>query len=251
LEIKKLISKKDYHALFGIIDNSFLCNSDENYIELVEQFKKLIPFDSSLSALVNLRLFSYEDMVNKTINSGYPLEYLKIYTENKYHLKDPSWQKFYETSDIQNSNDLVGVYNYRPENPVFRLREEFGINNEFFYGLGNHDLGFFTLIGIYGNQVKDDKRTRLIIKYLVPFLLARLINIVPHNGKSGTTILTSTEIEILKWIKEGKSSWEISMILNRSESCINFHTTNILKKLDASNRTHAVVLAIEKSLIDI
>ena len=251
MEIKNWVSNEDLQILFEIIDKSFLCESDEDYKKLIEQMKRLIPFDSSLSGFVDLRRISYEDMLNKTINSGYPLEFNKIYAENKYHLKDAIIQKFYETLDIQYSCDFVGVYNYGPENPAFILREEFGINNEFIYGLGSHNLGLFALFSIYGKQVKNDKRTRIIIKYLIPYLSARLIKLVPYNDTNGMTILTPTELEILNWIKEGKSSWEISLILQKSERCINFHISNILKKLDAMNRTHAVVKALDNNLISI
>jgi len=41
------------------------------------------------------------------------------------------------------------------------------------------------------------------------------------------------------------------MILNRSERVINFHINNILKKLDAVNRTHAVAIALENNLLAI
>jgi DNA-binding CsgD family transcriptional regulator len=55
----------------------------------------------------------------------------------------------------------------------------------------------------------------------------------------------------LNWLKEGKTSWEISVILNKSERVVNFHINNVLKKLNAMNRTHAVVMAIKNNLIDL
>jgi DNA-binding CsgD family transcriptional regulator len=89
------------------------------------------------------------------------------------------------------------------------------------------------------------------MKYCFPFLVPRLLDLIPHNQNRDTIALTPTELEILNWIKEGKSSWEISLILHKSERCINFHISNILKKLDAMNRTHAVVKALENNLITI
>ncbi len=56
---------------------------------------------------------------------------------------------------------------------------------------------------------------------------------------------------MLNWIKEGKSSWEISVILGVSERTIKFHVCNVMRKLDAVTRTHAVAIAIEQGLIDI
>jgi DNA-binding CsgD family transcriptional regulator len=251
MELSKWISKEDIHILFDIINQSFLCKSEEDYKKLIEQLKKLLYFDCAISGFFDLRRISYDNLLSTSINSGYPSEYLKIYSENKYHIKDPLYLKFYETLEIQNTNDLIGIYNYGPEHPVFRLREAYGIRNVFLYGLGNHSLNYFTLISMSGQQIKNDQRTKMIIKYLFPFLANLLINLVPCNFKEDIIPLTPTELEVLKWIKEGKSSWEISMILKRSERVINFHTTNILKKFNATNRTHAVVIALENNLISI
>jgi DNA-binding CsgD family transcriptional regulator len=61
--------------------------------------------------------------------------------------------------------------------------------------------------------------------------------------------LTNRELEILKWVKEGKSNWETSEILGLSVKTIEYHVGNILKKLGAANRTTAVVMAIKHRLL--
>jgi len=58
--------------------------------------------------------------------------------------------------------------------------------------------------------------------------------------------LSQRENEVLNWIMEGKSSWDISNILNISESTVKFHIDKIMKKLSAVNRTHAVAIAMRK-----
>jgi DNA-binding CsgD family transcriptional regulator len=65
------------------------------------------------------------------------------------------------------------------------------------------------------------------------------------------SVLTNREIEVLNWLKLGKTSWEVSLILNVSERTIYFHTNNIIKKLNAGNRTHAVAIACTLGIIDI
>ncbi len=68
------------------------------------------------------------------------------------------------------------------------------------------------------------------------------------NGNNGVS-LSMREKEVLKWLKMGKSSWDISIILDISERTVNFHITNIMNKLDAMTRTQAVAISIEKGLI--
>jgi DNA-binding CsgD family transcriptional regulator len=61
--------------------------------------------------------------------------------------------------------------------------------------------------------------------------------------------LTSRELEILKWMKDGKSNSEISQIIGLSVKTIEYHVGNVLKKLAAPNRTTAVVIAIKLRLL--
>ncbi|MEW6600000.1 MAG: response regulator transcription factor [Nitrospirota bacterium] len=63
-------------------------------------------------------------------------------------------------------------------------------------------------------------------------------------------VLSLREKEVLNWLKQGKSSWEIASILNIVESTVNFHITNIMHKLNAVSRTQAVAIAVEHGLIN-
>jgi LuxR family quorum-sensing transcriptional regulator LasR len=62
--------------------------------------------------------------------------------------------------------------------------------------------------------------------------------------------LTPCEKEILRWMMLGKTNIEISMIIGKAKATINFHSANILSKLDANSRTVAVVKALKMSLVD-
>jgi DNA-binding CsgD family transcriptional regulator len=61
---------------------------------------------------------------------------------------------------------------------------------------------------------------------------------------------TRRERECLEWVARGKSSWDISIILNISENTVNFHLKNTMKKLGASRRSVAAIKAIKLGLID-
>ncbi len=55
--------------------------------------------------------------------------------------------------------------------------------------------------------------------------------------------LTPREYDVLRWLCRGKTNWEMSRILAISESTVKFHVANLIQKLGASNRAHAVALA--------
>jgi DNA-binding CsgD family transcriptional regulator len=51
--------------------------------------------------------------------------------------------------------------------------------------------------------------------------------------------LSKRELEVLHWVSEGKTDWEIGVILSISIYTVKNHVKSILSKLDACNRTHA------------
>lgn len=63
------------------------------------------------------------------------------------------------------------------------------------------------------------------------------------------TRLTPRELECIKWVMAGKSSWEIARILCCSEATINFHIANLKRKFQVQTRQQAVVKAIKEGLI--
>ncbi len=61
--------------------------------------------------------------------------------------------------------------------------------------------------------------------------------------------LSERETEVLAWIAEGKSDWEIANILVISRKTVNFHVENAKRKLAASTRLQAVIRAVRLGLV--
>lgn len=61
--------------------------------------------------------------------------------------------------------------------------------------------------------------------------------------------LTAREIEVLRWTADGKTASEVGSIMEISERTVNFHVGNSLVKLDASNKTAAVIKAAMLGLL--
>lgn len=62
-------------------------------------------------------------------------------------------------------------------------------------------------------------------------------------------VLSRREVQCLRWVEDGKSSWAIGVILNVSYNTVNFHIKNAMRKLETSTRTQAVVKARQLGLI--
>ncbi|OWQ44218.1 DNA-binding response regulator [Roseateles noduli] len=70
--------------------------------------------------------------------------------------------------------------------------------------------------------------------------------IAAHAGQEQ---LSGREIDVLEHIAQGRSNREIGGLLSLSEDTIKARVKTILSKLDARDRTHAVVLALKRGLL--
>jgi NarL family two-component system response regulator LiaR len=61
--------------------------------------------------------------------------------------------------------------------------------------------------------------------------------------------LTAREREVLALVVQGLSNDEIGEQLTLTHSTVKFHVSNILSKLGASTRAHAVALALQHKLV--
>ena len=63
--------------------------------------------------------------------------------------------------------------------------------------------------------------------------------------------LTARELEILKLIAKGNANKEIAAQLSVREDTVKSHVGNILEKLGANDRTHAVTIGIKRGIIEL
>lgn len=63
--------------------------------------------------------------------------------------------------------------------------------------------------------------------------------------------LTSREIEVLRLIAAGRANKLVASDLSITEETVKGHVKNILSKLDARDRTHAVTIALKRGIIEL
>lgn len=67
----------------------------------------------------------------------------------------------------------------------------------------------------------------------------------------GEEDLTSRELEVLRLIRDGHRNKQIADELAIAEATVNFHIKNLVGKLGANDRTHAVTIAIRRGLLQV
>jgi DNA-binding NarL/FixJ family response regulator len=72
--------------------------------------------------------------------------------------------------------------------------------------------------------------------------------VAEHLGQED---LTQRELEVLRLVRDGNRNKQIADQLAISETTVNFHIKNIIDKLQANDRTHAVTIAVRRGLLEI
>ena len=82
-------------------------------------------------------------------------------------------------------------------------------------------------------------------RHVPPEVAARLAE---HLGEED---LTTRELEVLRLIRDGYRNKQIADQLRIAETTVNFHIKNLVDKLGANDRTHAVTIALRRGLMEI
>jgi DNA-binding NarL/FixJ family response regulator len=108
--------------------------------------------------------------------------------------------------------------------------------------------------GACGYLLKNVVRTELIDtirrvqmgKRVVPAEIAA--ELAAHLGESP---VTPKELLVLRAVSEGTSNRRIGARLNITEHTVKGHLKNIMAKLNAIDRTHAVMIALKRGILDL
>ncbi len=106
-------------------------------------------------------------------------------------------------------------------------------------------VGFVWMAGVPANAVGPD----LPLLHLLALCAFDRINRLRVPASNAYAPLTTRERDVLAWVAQGKSAWEIGMILGIAKRTVDEHVSAACRKLNAGNRTQAVVAALRERLI--
>jgi len=247
----ELLSKQDAIYLLELINRSVYCDDKEDLIKLINKLTYLTIHDFTICALAkvseNALLRSYE-----IINISYPVEWLDIYLNQKYYQISPIIKENFTEFKLQYWADTYKKI--PPPKDLLSLQESFGLTRGYSFGLRDLNWSRGSIFSLSGQSLEHHIRTETILAYIIPHFHQTLVRISDQHDQDAirkVPDLSQREIEILNWLKSGKTTWDISILLKVSERTIKFHVRNIMKKLNATNRVHAVAVAIGRGLIEV
>ncbi|MDH4327969.1 MAG: LuxR C-terminal-related transcriptional regulator [Nitrospira sp.] len=127
---------------------------------------------------------------------------------------------------------------------ITSLKLDFGVKTCLSVGVRGV-LGACSYFALSNFDQRQTWKLRSIMQILGPhFHLAYMRAVTWQEGipiVSKQTDLTAREQEIMRWVSEGKTNWEISVILHVSLNTIKFHLKNIYQKLGGVENRWAAV----------
>ncbi len=183
----------------------------------------------------------------ETICTHYPNNWVQHYLQHDYGSVDPVHRVAFTHCVPYRWSDIT-VLN-RAERRVLGEASDAGLSNGLSIPI-HEPAGDVLLVNLSGPRSRActilDVRLANLISVLFHQELERLRH-VPDRGPA--LHLTPRQRECLHWVAEGKTSWEISVILGISHHTVAYHIAEAMKTLNVHSRTKAAVDASVYGLI--
>ncbi len=248
-ELRFCLSGNDALTILEFIQKSLYCQTKENYISLFPKIRELLYFDFVNTCLAHYDV-SQRLVVAYNANVSFPRAWLEEYAAREYLAGDVIVRENFTSYKVQYW-DSERLRRYNQDEGLLTLCRDHGINSCYAHGsrlaaTGNNGSMFcFT-----GMDIEMNKRTEAILEFITPHLHLALSHLYDNKQLEWhRDAVSQREKEVLNWLKVGKSSWDISVILGISESTVNYHVYNIMKKLGVNNRPQAVAVATHMRII--
>jgi DNA-binding CsgD family transcriptional regulator len=248
--IRRNLTNGEMVSILELIDRSVRVGSPEELKALEPGIQELFEFEY-LSCGMGVFDANRDLKIPYLLNVSYPEDYMSKYLSDGLIRLDPVVTIELESPRLYYLADVLRLKREMTIKEVYDMTMDYGIREGYSTGFRNEGRGLTSVFFFMGRSVPRSERSELILDLVGPHLHAALGRVAALEGPRARSPLSSRETEVLKWIKAGKSTWQISLQLSLSEATVKFHVRNILRKLDAVTRTQALAEAIQRGYISI
>jgi DNA-binding CsgD family transcriptional regulator len=240
------LSAADARSLLEFVHRCVCCRRKGDFLALMPRLQSVVPFEHAYAISLRRDMKSGVIAPTDSTNVSFPEEVCRVYASRNYFQVDPiMWRSF--TSHGVRHCSVEGMEIGRPRE-VEALCLDFGLRQGYVLGSGSKDD--WSVFFFKGPSMKLDRQLAAVLEFAAPHLeLAYSRAVQGDRAPANVVALSDREREILAWIQEGKSSWEMAVILGISERTANFHVANLTRKLGAVNRSQALAIAARLGLL--
>lgn len=248
------LTRTELVAVLELVQQCLTATSSDEVRRLVGRSRDLLPYQAALSATIETAPGRDPLEGLRVVNVDYPDAYLSELGRRGLIAVDPVVREHFRRFGLQYWGDTLSRQRDAEAGSIgeiVSLAEDYGfakVGAGWGYAHGLRDPGGAAATFFCFHGLPRCPRTEEILELLIPHLHQALL----RSGRSRRerSPLTTRETEVMRWVRQGKSTWDISAILSISERTVKFHVGNALQKLDATSRAHAVAIALEQGLID-
>ncbi len=246
----KDFSKKELTDMLDLIQVSLSCKTEPEILKLTTRIKDLVSAEHGVCGLGEVASGKLSKII-KIVNLDYPVGWLDMYAEEELFKSDPIIRYNYEHFRTHLWSEAMEQYREAPYTDFMNKASEFGLRYGVASGINGERCSTGSIFSFSGSSNRFKKYHKKVLDIVTPHVHQALVRVCSLNtaGRQAVSSLSVREKEVIKWMKEGKTNWEISVILNISERTVKFHVQNIEKKLNAVNKAHAIAIAMDRGLV--
>lgn len=191
------------------------------------------------------------------VKTTYPDQWVHRYFDQDYMKIDPVLRASFDRALPYAWDEVVKPDELSPEQKSFFMEaDDFKLRSGLSIPIQGYK-GEFSLMTVVADGTEREAKDSIVRHWHTLHLLTMYLHnhassmVVSEALKNHSPLLTGREKEVLTWVANGKTTWEISEILCIGETTTLTHIENAKRKLNAPSRTQAVVKAIYLSLIHI
>ena len=245
------LSKSECQNFMEIVHYVMQAQTPEDVRHVLVRFQDYFSFTKALGGLVRLGPNRTFAGFSNVVNASYPDEWLYMYWKNGFADVDPVFQSALKSPGTQHWQDIYQNMSSEKEQEFIATARQFGLRDGITTGSVDQACGVATFCSFGSEQSLDAKRLVPLVEYLGYYIHMALLRTAPKSAPATDRCvkeLSSREVTILNWMKNGKTNWEIGKILGVSERTVRFHIESIFSKLEVTSRSQAVATAIEHGL---
>jgi LuxR family transcriptional regulator, quorum-sensing system regulator CviR len=246
-KFRSWLSPADAMTVLEITHGCISCRTEGAFRLLFPRMQELLPFDHAV-AVAARRGARRGVLMLDAINHSYPESFLTEYVSRNYFRVDNVMLDAITTCRAHYC--FEGTDGRPPE--ITALCRDFGLSEGYVLGSRSAVPGAGgSLFVLKSRSLRREPRAAAVMDLLAPHLHLALYQALDvDRPRASPVALSAREREVMRWLNEGKSSWEASVILGVSERTVNFHVYNVIKKLGAANRAQALAIAARSGLLD-
>lgn len=183
--------------------------------------------------------------------NGWPAGWTELYTRLDLVQNDPVVAHCFRSTAPFDWNDTPydGLTNPKAKEVMDRATD-FRMNQGFCVPIHTSD-GFQAVVTMAGERVEPARQVRRALHLMALYAHQKAVELCAPKTNAVPRLLTKREREVLQWTAVGKTSWEISQILNVAESTVTAHIKAAAAKFDTNNRVATVVTALRRGEISL